>query len=208
MLGPPWHKAPPAYSLHGRRLRTATPSTVALAQALQVERPILGAVSVLLELTDDRGLLMELLLDPGRPRVDRRLIDEVADDVMLACTGWHRWTAQRLWERTLGAWPMIGGRLLADGVDVAELPFSQASAAVYATWLDAYRRAPDEWRKWQDGLFREPPRKIRRDIERASAQQAEEDFAAMQAMMAQSDPTPGPVDSTIVMPESDTLNAR
>ncbi|MFT4086129.1 MAG: hypothetical protein QM658_03090 [Gordonia sp. (in: high G+C Gram-positive bacteria)] len=211
MLGPPWEPAPSAWSLHGRRLATAPPDTVRFTRALQIaeRRPILGAVNVCLEVTalQDRVDLMGLLLDPARPPVSRRQIDRIADDLCLHVTGWQRWILERLWRNTFEAWPLVGGRLLADGVDVAAMPVAAASAAVFATWRHRFEHDGDAWRKWSDALVREPPRKIRRDIEESAAGQAEADFAAAQALMqdAADAAQPAAGDSLIHMGESDTL---
>ena len=180
--------------LHGRRFAVATPSTVTLAKSLIVaeKKPILGAVSVILDLTVDRGLLFEVLLDPGMPPTSQRLVEEVADDLVLHCTGWNRWVLERLWRKSFDAWPMVGGRLLADGVDPAALPISQASSALYATWMAVHRQNADGWKKWASELFREPPRQVRRQVERANAEQAAADFAAVQAMMGAIDTTRTP----------------
>ena len=208
MLGPPWHPAPPAYMLHGRRLAIATPSTVALAKSLLVaeKKPILGAVSVILDLSVDRGAVLELLVDPDQPATSQKLVEEVADMLVLHCTGWNRWVLERLWRASFDAWPMIGGRLLADGVDPADMPISQASAALYATWQAIHRHNPDGWKKWTDKLFRDPPRQVRRMVERANAEQAEADFAAVQAMMGTAATSPDT--SSEDTPPSDKLDGR
>lgn len=186
MLGPPWRPAPAAWSLDGARLALITPPTPGLVRALLLadDDPVLGAVSILTEVTapSDRGKLMRALLDPEAPPLRGRTVALIADDLVYAVTGWRRWTLARLWAHTLGGWSIIGGRLIAAGVDVAALPIPDASAAVYATWHQLYRD-PDAWQRFDDGLQREPARHVRRVIEEQDAAQAEAAFAAAQAMV-------------------------
>ena len=213
MYGPPWRHTAPAWALDGQRYGLVVPDTVRFTRALQVaeHNPVVGAVNIALAVTapTDTVRLMGRLLDIEGPRLTRHVIDRVADDLTMEVTGWRRWTLQRLWDQTFDAWPLIGGRLIAAGVDIADLSVGDASAALYSTWAHLYSQAPEAWKKMSDALHRAPPRHLQRTIEESSEEDVEADFEAVQSFAAVQggEATPPVADSQIVLPGSSTLNS-
>lgn len=207
LLGPPWFDPPQAWSLDGHTIFVCEPSTIELVRALLVpDEPYEGSgfavVLACCERAQDRQFLAERIFTPGSP-ITLQLLAFVADELVGMYCGVPRWTAQRLWQRTLGAWSVIDGELQLRGVDVVTLPPARATAAVLAMWRHLYRHNERELDRLERELDKPPLRVIQRD----TADDTDTAFNAVEGLLAQSGGRPRS-GNTIIDGASDTLERK
>lgn len=160
----PWVTLPPAWSLDGVAVRAILPSPSDLVAALLTPEDKGGDLQTCLAFTAplDRHRIVGLILEAGGDAPEPETFAVIADQLVEAGIGWHRWEAEYVWAQTMGAWRLIDGEHLGRGVDIMGLPPGRATAVAYAWWHHRLGRSEDEWKKFTKDMTREPRRVVRR----------------------------------------------
>lgn len=198
MLGAPWVPPPTAYLLDGALYRIRQDiDLVEWVGLLLADDPI----PVLLQLTHpaDRWRIIIAVLT-GEMWLSAALCDDVVDAITDRMLGVSRWTAERMWRRSLESWTLIDAELLIAGIRVEELPPARATAVVFGVWRRLHAGNPDGWDRLVDGWLRPPARQLRREAaHHANPAVAAAEWDAMDLPLDDED-VARPVDAEIVMP--------
>ena len=164
-------------------------------------------VSILMSTLDRAGgnHLIARMFERSSP-VTLEFCDNVADEIVAGVFGNSRWWVTRLWANTLSSWSLIEGELTLNGiVDVFALPPHTATSAVFAVWRRRLEQNEKTWQRFLGELEMPPPRAVRREIARQTAEENAAVHAQMQAALASARPRRRVRDSTITLPSGDTL---
>ncbi|MDI9914345.1 hypothetical protein [Rhodococcus sp. IEGM 1379] len=136
----------------------------------------------------DKQFLFEQILDP-ESRIDNRLLDAVADQLVLEWFWMPRWTVQEIWYRVLGAWAEVDGELQMRGVDLITLPPARATNAVKALLTKWVSADADARAELHNDFTTEPLRILRKHQAEETTPEAVEaaayDFTAALELMKQ-----------------------
>ena len=185
--------------------------TIELVRALLVQPNQYGL--------DGCGLnLLMLTLDPASGRyligrmfeqsspVTLEFCENVADEIIAPIFGASRWWVTKLWANTLSSWQFVEGELTLNNIpDVFALPPHTATSAVFAVWRRRLEQNERNWQRFVNDLEMPPPRAVRREIERQTAEENAAVHAQMQAALASARGRRRVRDSTINLPSGDTL---
>lgn len=210
VVGPPWRPAPTHWKLDGVALPIVVPPTLNLVRAMLsggLETPEASGLAVVIATTHPRshGHLIGRLYERGGP-VNFEVLGNAADEIAGPMLGTPRWTAEKIWSNTLGAWQLVEGELALAGItDVFSLPPHTATSTVMAVWRRRLERNEKAYKQFIDEIERPPRRALRREIQRANAEANLDALNTIQQLTKRSKGKRREADSTIRTMSGDTL---
>lgn len=171
--GPPWFDASPGLVIDGRVMRVREPSTPELVRALLVPPTAyadpsgLAVVLACLPAEADRAFVFGRTIGDEAEALTLTQLQFIADELveMYGGGGLKRWSIEHLWRRTMEAWPFADGELQMAGIDVLSMPFSRATAAVWAMWRRVLRHNEQEMERLTREMEKPPMRVIEAEEE-------------------------------------------